>query len=522
MTLRAAIYARVSSSAQRDAHTIESQLYVLRPFAKREGWEVVGEYIDDGRSAKTGQLERRDGFARLVRDATAGRFDILAVVDINRLTRTEDMRERAEILGPFQAAGIRIVTPTGGELDLRTMLGELYVTLHAIVAAEENRKRTEAIKRGKARAIAEGRKPAGPTPYGLAYDRASGQWSIDSVRGPIVAEIYRRVIAGESCQSIAIDLHDRGVPRPRSSQWTRHFVWRIVRQRYPVGEWSPDKASRAVIRVPAIVDEATWQLAQEALIEHGKRGLVRVQHVYLLQGLGVCGHCGEPIAIRSANHRAKTRAAYVCRARKLDRRYAGRCTSAILPADEVDARVWTIVSRALASPELAAAVERRAAERAANRRDWQADVRRYEARLEQIERATTALTARFRRGLITEAVLDHELAAAARDRAAISAQLETARRAAGAHDEPVGSVDEWLAALRSLAATAQTKDRRRVVTALVRRGAAVFVGGAVEIDLEIDEPQGAGGATPVSVVSAGYRTQHGTITRKPITIRLVA
>lgn len=521
MTARAAIYARVSSSAQRDAHTIESQLHVLRPFVASRGWKLVAEYLDDGRSAATGKLEKREAFARCVADATARKFDVLVIFALDRLTRTTDAIERAQILGPFQRAGVQIVTPSE-EIDLRTMLGELYATMHAIVAAEENRKRAERIKAGKARAIAEGRKPAGPTPYGLAYDRASGRWSIDPVRGPIVAEIYRRVIAGESCQSIAIDLHDRGVPRPRSSMWTRHFVWRIVRQRYPAGEWSPDRASRAVIRVPAIVDEATWQLAQERLIEHHKRGLVRVKHVYLLQGLGVCGHCGEPMAIRSANHRAKTRAAYVCRARKLDRRYAGRCTSAILPADEVDARVWAIVSRALASPELAAAVERRAAERAANRRDWQSDVRRYEARLEQLERATTALTARFRRGLISEAVLDRELAAAARDRAAIAAQLETARRAAGAHDEPVESVDEWVAALRALAVTARPEDRRRIVTALVRRGAAVFAGGGVEIDLEIAEPQEAGDAAPVSVVSAGYRTQHGAIGRNPLKLRLVA
>lgn len=46
-------------------------------------------------------------------------------------------------------------------LDLRTMMGELYVTMQALVAAEEKRKRAEQIKAGKLRAIAEGRKPRG-------------------------------------------------------------------------------------------------------------------------------------------------------------------------------------------------------------------------------------------------------------------------------------------------------------------------------------------------------------------------
>src|SRR5687768_5363566 len=110
MSTLAAIYARVSSQAQRDAHTIESQLRVLRAYVGAQGWELVDTYVDDGRSAKAGRLEQRDGFARLVRDATAKRFDILVVTDIDRLTRTDDMRERAAILGPFQAAGVRIVT----------------------------------------------------------------------------------------------------------------------------------------------------------------------------------------------------------------------------------------------------------------------------------------------------------------------------------------------------------------------------------------------------------------------------
>ncbi len=48
-----------------------------------------------------------------------------------------------------------IATPGGGLLDLRSMVGEVYVTLHAIFAAEENRKRAERVKVGKLSAIAD-------------------------------------------------------------------------------------------------------------------------------------------------------------------------------------------------------------------------------------------------------------------------------------------------------------------------------------------------------------------------------
>ncbi len=139
MTLRAAIYARVSSAAQRDSHTIDGQLLVLREFVRRNGWTLVETYVDDGRSAKTGKLEARDGFARLVRDAAAGLFDVVVIVDVDRFTRTDSIEERARILdGPFQVAGVRIVTPSGGEIDLRTMFGQLDATLRSLYAADEN------------------------------------------------------------------------------------------------------------------------------------------------------------------------------------------------------------------------------------------------------------------------------------------------------------------------------------------------------------------------------------------------
>ncbi len=72
--MRAALYARVSSAAQRDRHTIASQLSTLPEYAARMGWTVVGTYIDDGKSAKSGRLHARDGFTRLLADAASGKL----------------------------------------------------------------------------------------------------------------------------------------------------------------------------------------------------------------------------------------------------------------------------------------------------------------------------------------------------------------------------------------------------------------------------------------------------------------
>jgi DNA invertase Pin-like site-specific DNA recombinase len=97
---------------------------------------------------------------------------VLVVVDMNRLTRTSSIEERAAILGPFQRLGISIVA-AGMMLDLGSMDGEFVSTVQALVSAQENAKRIAAIKRGKDATLAQGGRPAGPTPFGYIYTRAT-------------------------------------------------------------------------------------------------------------------------------------------------------------------------------------------------------------------------------------------------------------------------------------------------------------------------------------------------------------
>ena len=527
--MRAAIYARVSSAAQRDAHTIESQLRVLRAYVAAQGWTAAGEYIDDGRSAKAGKLDRREAFAALVAAAGRGAFDLLVVTDIDRLTRTDNMQERAAILGPFQAAGIRIVTPSGGELDLRTLLGELYVTMQAIVAAEENRKRAERIKAGKLRAIAEGRKPAGPTPFGLAYSRATGAWSIDETTAPIVREIFRRVAGGEACSAIGDDFAARDLPSPRSG-WSREPVYRIVRSRTAVGEWDADKARGAVVRVPAMVTEDEYNAAQLALLRHKRRGLHRTRHLYLLEGLAICGHCGARIGIRSKSsyvaggERRYNPSAYVC-----DGRRKGRgCAAPIVKTAELDARVWAALSLELEDPDLVDVLAASDAERVAEARDWAGDAATHRAHLERLQKHELAMIARARRGLVSEGALDAELANVARERKAVRDQLATAERAiAASTDEQTrlrvaGSV---LEALRDALVHAETEDRCALLRELVRDGGVVIADGRARLDLRLRRRAGSSAAPVLAVapdVPAGYRTASEAIGAGVLRLRLVA
>lgn len=490
MTTRAAIYARVSSATQRERHTIENQLRVLPAFVTEQGWSLADTYIDDGRSAKSGQLELREGFARLLRDAEARRFELLVVVDVDRLTRTDSIEERARILGPFQRLGIDIVTPSGGRLDMRTMLGELWVTIQALGAAEENRKRGERIKAGKLRAIAEGRKPSGPTPFGLHYDRVTKLWSIDEAAAAIVREIYQRVADGESCVRIAGDLAARAMRGPKKG-WTPAAVYRCMHGRYTCGEWLVDKKRDVAMAVPRILCDELWFAAQQALRRSQCRGLDRTTHVYLLQGIARCA-CGQPMIIRSGvkyyNAQREARehpAAYLCKGRMAKPR---TCEAPIAHTGELDDRVWAAVIAELAEPELVAHLSRAQVRKANDARDWAADAEGYRAHLARLDRVEAEIIHEFRRGNVSKEAWAIERPLLERERKAVRDQLRTAIAAQGAildHRARLQAASSCVERLRESLPTATPGQRRALLRELARDGGVIIDEGRALLDLRL-------------------------------------
>ena len=86
MTIKVAIYVRVSTLNQAQAQTIEQQLQRLQAHIAAQGWQLPDEHIfrDDGRSGAT---LNRPGLDKL-RDAIRwGEVERLLITDPDRLAR---------------------------------------------------------------------------------------------------------------------------------------------------------------------------------------------------------------------------------------------------------------------------------------------------------------------------------------------------------------------------------------------------------------------------------------------------
>lgn len=65
--MKVLLYARVSTEAQTQKHSLDAQLNALWEFAKEMGFEVAGEYVDRGIS---GRSDEREAFLAMIRHAT--------------------------------------------------------------------------------------------------------------------------------------------------------------------------------------------------------------------------------------------------------------------------------------------------------------------------------------------------------------------------------------------------------------------------------------------------------------------
>ena len=144
--IKTAVYCRTSTEEQHP----ENQLYELREYCKRQGWEIYKEYSDK----ISGVKESRPALDLMMQDARQKHFDIVVVWKLDRLGRS--LQHLIQIIQEWKNKGIGFVCTTQN-IDTTTPSGNLIFHIFGAIAEFERELITERIKLGIKRRIAEGK-----------------------------------------------------------------------------------------------------------------------------------------------------------------------------------------------------------------------------------------------------------------------------------------------------------------------------------------------------------------------------
>jgi site-specific DNA recombinase len=497
------IYLRVSTEEQRERQSIATQREFGQRYSQLHQLNVYRVYADDGVSG-TVPLERRGEGGQILRDARLGKFDQLLVYKLDRLGR--ETRLILNAVAELEKLGVRVRSMTE-EFDTGTSTGRLMLTLLSGFASHERDVIRERSVAGTNRVAEAGAWLGGIVPYGYRKVGEKRDAHLEITEEPIPglamseAEVIREVfrmaaVEGKSCRVIATRLNDLRIPcayvrddrralRGKRKQRTSG-VWRAGRVRWLITNKTymgihefgkRSAAERAVISraVPAIVTESTWEKAQQTLHANFLFGKRSARNQYLLRGLIKCGLCGLTyVGVSATRPNGKREFYYRCNGAHSPSVYSktGRCQAKAIRGKHLEEQVWSDVETFIRHPEpILEKLHARLESDVKGSDQTRKQVERLEGLLAQKATERSRVVGLYRRGRLTDAVLDAQMDEIAKEETALELQIaELGGRIAGA-DSIVGNISSaqtLLSELRKrLDQPVSWEQKRRLVEVLV-------------------------------------------------------
>lgn len=406
MTIRAAVYLRISLDRTGDEAAVERQLEDCLAIIVQRGWTQAGEpYVDNSVSASKRTVARPQ-YDRMVADYERGLFDAIVCYDLDRLTRQP--RQLEDWIDAAEETGLVIVT-ANGEADLSTDGGRMFARVKAAVARSEIERKGARHRRANEQRAASGRPHAGRRRYGYELDGETPRED----EAAIVRRCFEQIASGSSLRSVVAGLLADNVPPGTGKGWGGARVrYMLLNPSYgglvPVGNTTVPSD-----RVTPIVSPELAEEVRAILTDEKRRTSAGPGRRHLSSGLVACGVEGCPNVLNVHS------GFYTCQIRTLTRsggRFLDDRPHASIKAELLDGHLRHEMARALVStsPDVLAGDEPEA-------------VGPLVAKLDRIERATTATMADRDDELISPQAARSRLLALRDERREVEAALDAAR-----------------------------------------------------------------------------------------------
>ncbi|MES2154777.1 MAG: recombinase family protein [bacterium] len=255
--VRVALYTRVSTEDQaKEGFSLDAQLDRLRFYAKAQGWDVAGEYIDEGHSGRT---TKRPQYMRMMEER--GKWDTLLVLKMDRIHRNS--RNFMAMMDQLRKENKEFASVTES-LDTSTAMGRFVMDIIQRIAQLESDQIGERTyvgmeQKAKTRAGGLGK----PAPFGYTYGHVGGLEPVDAEIAT-VRTIFSSYLNNETRNDIAQKLNESGSRTRSGKPWTRWNVAHILANPTYAGATQWDLAINWETH-PAIVGKPEFLAAQEKI-----------------------------------------------------------------------------------------------------------------------------------------------------------------------------------------------------------------------------------------------------------------
>jgi site-specific DNA recombinase len=548
--MHAAIYARVSTERQERDQTIDSQLAALRTWVQQQGYALLPEHLftDEGYS---GARLDRPGLDRLRDAAREGGFTVVAILSPDRLARK--YAYQVLLLEEFRRLGCPVVFlqhPISDDPN-----DQLLLQIQGAIAEYERAVLAERFRRGRLQQARAGHYQGGKAPYGYRYlpkqESCPGHLVVDETEAAVVRTLFRWVIEEHLTLRQLLKRLKDSPWRPRSGtpHWSVSTVHHILtdpvcvgtayanrydhvpprKPRRPGGPGSTANTCRQLkppeewiaIPVPALIDQATYDLAQAQLARNRVLSFRHAaRHAYLLRCLLTCGTCGlamhgitYPATATRPEHRY-----YRCAGRDpILRGRPERCPHRAVKAEELETTVWRHIAGLLSDPgQLLAQFQRLTELSLAGDQQEQAEAQQLEVRIQRLGREESRLLDAYQAGVLSLDELAQRRPLLEQRRRALVAQREQQgrlRQERARGQAVLMELTTFCERIRARLSEASFEDRQAILQLLIER---VIVGDdTLEIRHVIPLSSLPPGASGPDAPDARLRSDGVGITQRP-------
>lgn len=322
MSKKVAIYCRVSTVEQaEEGYSIDEQRRRNIEYCEKEGHEVFKVYEDRGISGKN--ISGRPGLKELLKDANSGKFGLVIVWKLNRISRK--LIDILNIVDTLEKNKIAFRSLTES-FETETPAGKLQLNIMGAIGEFERGTIAENVKMGMIARAREGKWNGGKV---LGYDvveipsegrkRKDTKLVINEKEAMTVRRIFELYSKGHGYKATVNKVNKEGHKSKRGNYFSTASIKEILKNpvyigkiRYNVRQDWNEKRRKNINPNPvfvdgehdSIIDIETWEKVQVILKDRSKTHNRVYDSEFPLTGLLKCPVCGASMTItRSYNER---------------------------------------------------------------------------------------------------------------------------------------------------------------------------------------------------------------------------